>query len=107
MPRYSVVNSKTFIRQLHDVGEEVEYAGWPGSSLEPLDDVARRIKEFYEGARKRGKLLPPAPDVAQFAVQPVLTRPALVPSTETPPTPPEKPKKRRGRRPAVKEPTDG
>jgi hypothetical protein len=71
MPRYRVVNSPTWLKSglhpdLHQVGEEVDYEGWPGSSLEPLDDVAKRVKEHY-AANRRNRKLPRMPDLAQFA----------------------------------------
>lgn len=71
MPRYRVVNSPTWLKSglhfdLHQVGEEVEYLGWPGSSLEPADDVATRVKTFY-AAHRRDRKLPRMPDLAQFA----------------------------------------
>lgn len=71
MPRYRVVNSPTWLKSglhhdLHQVGEEVDYQGWPGSSLEPLDDVATRLKAHY-AAHRRDRKLPRMPDLAQFA----------------------------------------
>lgn len=42
-------------------GAEVDYAGWPGSTLEPLDDEASEIKAYYDEAREAGRSLPKAP----------------------------------------------
>ena len=72
MPRYRVINSPTYLKSgghhpdLHQVGAEVEYAGWPGSSLEPLDDTAKRVKDYFD-AHRRNRKLPRMPDLAQFA----------------------------------------
>lgn len=67
MPRYRVVNSPTALNgDLHPVGSEVDYAGWPGSSLEPLDDAAVRLKTYF-AAHRRDRKLARMPDLAQFA----------------------------------------
>lgn len=70
MPRYKIGNAAptTFVVDaLHVPGDEVEYAGWPGSTLIPTDAVGERIKKFYDEARARGRKLPKVPDPAQFA----------------------------------------
>jgi len=66
MPRYKVVDAPTYIdNNMRQPGEEVEYSGWPGSTLEPIDDEARRVKEYY--GRHRGPRLSRRPDLSQFA----------------------------------------
>jgi len=70
MPRYTVINSPTYIGSTMRLpGEVVDYPGWPGSSLEPAkgDTVAQRVKDFYVEARAKGKRIPRVPDLAQFA----------------------------------------
>lgn len=67
MPRYTVVNAATFVgSHMHDIGATVEYAGWPGSTLAPLDDVAKRVQEYFK-AHRRDRKLPRMPDLAMFA----------------------------------------
>ena len=67
MPTYKVVDAPTFIEgNMRQPGEKVEFAGWPGSTLEPVCDVAKRVKEFY-GRFRASKRLPRMPDLASFA----------------------------------------
>lgn len=75
MPRYTIVDSPTYIdATMRQIGEVVDYAGWPGSTLqpEPGDEVARRVKDAYEKATKGGgrNRLPRVPDLAAFADAP-------------------------------------
>lgn len=66
MPRYEV-NAPTFVgNTMRGVGDIVEYAGWPGTTLDPADDVAKRVKEYF-AAHRRDRKLPRMPDLAQFA----------------------------------------
>lgn len=70
MPRYTIVGSPTYIGSvMRQIGEVVEYPGWPGSTLDPVkeDSVAVRIKAAFVEARAKGKKLPRTPDLAQFA----------------------------------------
>lgn len=67
MPRYTVVNAPTFVgNNLHEIGAIVEYAGWPGSTLDPADELAGRVKEYFK-AHRRDRKLPRVPDLAKFA----------------------------------------
>lgn len=78
MPRYKVVHSPTFVTgSMVPPGEVVEFAGWPGSTLEPADEVARRIKEYF-GKHRGSKTLPRSPVLSDFV--------------EAMPVPPEKSK---------------
>lgn len=66
MPRYTLT-ARTFINgSLGEPGEIVEYSGWPGSTLEPADEVAGRIKAAYDDMRKRGRNIPKKPDIEKF-----------------------------------------
>ncbi len=66
MPRYQLT-VRTFINgSLGEPGDIVEYAGWPGSTLEPQDAVATAVKAEYDNLRKRGRNIPKAPDLAKF-----------------------------------------
>ncbi len=66
MPRYQLT-ARTYINSsLGEPGDIVEYDGWPGSSLEPLDDIAKATKAFYDEARKRGRTLPKQPDLEKI-----------------------------------------
>lgn len=70
MPRYKIVDQPTYIGStMRQIGEVVEHGGWPGSTLEPADPVASKIKDFYVDVRKRGRKFDKAPDVAAFAAQ--------------------------------------
>jgi hypothetical protein len=66
MPRYQLTGRTYINDSLREPGEIVEYGGWPGSSLEPLDDTATAIKAFYIDARKRGRALPKVPDLEKI-----------------------------------------
>lgn len=73
MPRYKIVEIPTYLSgTLRHPGDVVEFDGWPGSTLEPVEDdpVAVRVKAHYSDARSRGKKLPLTPDFAQFADPP-------------------------------------
>lgn len=74
MPRYTVTAPTFVCNSLQPVGEVVEYDGWPGSSLEPADDVAKRIKDYF-AAHRRDRKLPRVPDLAKFA-EPEAEKPA-------------------------------
>ena len=66
MPRYKVCDQPTYIdNSMRQPGEIVEYAGWPGSTLEPADEMARKIKAYH--AQFKGPRLSRVPDMAQFA----------------------------------------
>lgn len=52
MPRYRV-NTRSFFDREYLVGEEIDYAGIPGTNLDPLDDAAREAKEAADAARNR------------------------------------------------------
>lgn len=73
MPRYKVVTSRTFVNaSLAEIGEIIEYDGWPGSTLEPADDVAARVKDAYDTMRKRGRTIPAGkPDLSKYQAAPV------------------------------------
>ena len=65
MPLYKVVDEPTFLgNTMRQPGETVEYSGWPGSTLEPADEVAQRVKDYY--AKHRGPKLARQPDIAKF-----------------------------------------
>ena len=51
----------------HQPGELVDYSGWPGSTLEPADATAKRIKDHYIAERTKGARLPRHPDIAIFS----------------------------------------
>lgn len=82
MPRYTIIESPTFIgNTLRPVGEVVDYDGWPGSTLQPADAVAERIKAHYDAARKRGKRAGFGPcNIAEFADKP--EKPAKAPKED-------------------------
>jgi hypothetical protein len=61
MARYKLTNTTCIGGALCAAGAEVDYAGWPGSTLDPLDDEAREIKAYYDEAREAGRNLPKAP----------------------------------------------
>jgi hypothetical protein len=48
MPRYRVLEKSFIIDRIVEAGEEVEYGGWPGHNLEPLDAAAREKKREYD-----------------------------------------------------------
>jgi hypothetical protein len=48
MPRYRVLEKSFIIDRIVEAGEEVEYDGWPGHNLEPLDAAAREKKREYD-----------------------------------------------------------
>lgn len=98
MPRYRIGNEQTttFVADaLRVPGDEIDYAGWPGSTLIPIDSVAKRIKARYDEARARGRKLPPVPDLAEFADPPTPEEDAAEPAARPPkprkPKPPQKP----------------
>ena len=65
MPRYRVVDMPTFIdNTMRQPGEEVEYAGWPGSTLEPVDEVSQQIKTYYD--KHKGLRIKRKPDLTKF-----------------------------------------
>ena len=67
MPRYTVISAPTFVcGHLHGIGDVVDYDGWPGSTLEPADEVATRIKEHF-AANRRSRKFPRKPDLSEFA----------------------------------------
>lgn len=69
MPSYRVVDQPTFVEgTLRQPGEVIDFAGWPGSTLEPEKDdaVARKVKDYF-AAHKRDRKLPRQPNLADFA----------------------------------------
>lgn len=68
MPRYTIENARTYIGgKLCEIGEIVDYVGWPGSTLKAVDSVAARVKSFFDEANERGRKIPRVPDLAKFA----------------------------------------
>lgn len=61
MARYRLTDTTYIGGSLQAAGAEVDYAGWPGSTLDPLDDEARDIKALYGEAREAGRNLPKTP----------------------------------------------
>lgn len=61
MARYKITDTTCIGGSLQTSGAEVDYAGWPGSTLDPLDDEAREIKARYDEAREAGSNLPKSP----------------------------------------------
>jgi hypothetical protein len=55
MARYKLTDTTCIGGSLQSAGAEVDYAGWPGSTLEPLDDEAREVKAYYDEAREAGR----------------------------------------------------
>ena len=45
---------------------EVTYRGWPKQGLEPIDDEAKAISEFYQAHKTSGDL-PPSPFVVRVS----------------------------------------
>lgn len=85
MARYKLTDTTCIGGSLQSAGVEVDYAGWPGSTLEPLDDEAREIKAYYDEARAAGRNLPSTPAewrAAQAAAA------ALAAKSAPPPPPP-------------------
>lgn len=68
MPRYTLT-ARTYVNgSLGEAGDVIEYNGWPGSTLEPADAVAARVKEAYDTMRKRGRTVPRGlPDLSKYA----------------------------------------
>lgn len=68
MPRYRVVDMPTFLdNTMRQPGEIVEFSGWPGSTLVPEDDVARRIKTYFDKCKNLKTFPRKGPDMAKFA----------------------------------------
>lgn len=61
MARYKLNDTTSIGGALQTAGAEVDYAGWPGSTLEPVDDEAREVKAHYDAARADGRNLPKTP----------------------------------------------
>lgn len=61
MARFKLTDTTQIGGSLQTAGAEVDYAGWPGSTLEPLDDEAREIKTYYDEAREAGRNLQKSP----------------------------------------------
>lgn len=61
MARFKLTDTTCIGGSLCTAGAEVDYAGWPGSTLEPLDDEAREVKAYYDETREAGRNLPKTP----------------------------------------------
>lgn len=80
MARYKLTEVTCIGASLCDAGSEVDYAGWPGSTLDPVDDEARETKEFYDEARRTRRDVPntPADWRAKLAAEAAKRAPAPV-----------------------------
>lgn len=80
MARYKLTDTTCIGGSLQTAGAEVDHAGWPGGTLEPLDDEAREIKAYYVEAREAGRNLPktPAEWRAKVAAEDAKKAPAVV-----------------------------
>lgn len=66
MPRYKLT-ARTYINgSLGEPGGIVDYGGWPGSTLEPVDATATAIKAFYDIARAKGRAIPKVPNLEKI-----------------------------------------
>jgi hypothetical protein len=88
MARYKLTDTTCIGGSLQPAGAEVDHAGWPGSTLEPLDDDAREIKAHYDEYRGAGRNLPKTPaewraaqaEAAKLAAPPVVSNdPVAIP----------------------------
>jgi hypothetical protein len=88
MARYKLTDA-TFINSVHTAGAEVEYAGWPGSTMVPIDDEARETKEYYDETRKSRREVPntPAEWRAKVSAEAAKKAPAVVVTDDPVPIP--------------------